>query len=296
MERLEPEKCSLESSDSLPASEAFSLIGNEIRVTILEALWQSESEPVSFSRLYGMSGAENSAKFNYHLDQLTGHYVRKTDSGYELRAAGESVVRSIVEGSFTAHPEFEPFETGAECTDCASMLEATYQDEKLGIRCPHCDRHHGEFAFPPAGLLERGRDEVLEAFDQRVRFTHSLASEGVCPECGGQMRTSIGVEDEVPLDIEHPVRFRCEQCQQEMITSIGLAIREKVPVIRYHSEIGVDLRSTPYWELEWCVSDEAVNASGDGDSSIEISIPCGDRVMTFAVDRDLNIQERPVVS
>lgn len=122
MDRIEPDKCAMESSDALTPEAAFALIGEATRVTILEALWQIEEQPVPFSTLYDHVDVETSAQFNYHLDQLTGHFVQKRAEGYELRTAGEHVVRAIVEGSFTAHPTVEPFRTGDECVACEREL------------------------------------------------------------------------------------------------------------------------------------------------------------------------------
>ncbi|ESS05897.1 MAG: hypothetical protein A07HB70_01440 [uncultured archaeon A07HB70] len=191
MNRLEAMELARESDHCLKPAEAFAMIGNEIRVAILEALWHADEQPVGFTTLYERAGADNTSKFNYHLGQLTGHFVRKVDDGYELRTAGESVVRAAVEGSFNAHPDLDPIDTGDDCTRCGGPLVATYSDETFAIECPACGRTHGQYSFPPGGLIGRDDAETLSAFDQRVRHLHSLARDGVCPECSGQMRTDV---------------------------------------------------------------------------------------------------------
>ena len=92
-------------------ADAFALIGNETRLSILEALWRADDGPVRFSVLNEMVGMRDSAQFNYHLGKLTDQYVRKTEDGYELRTAGAKVVRAVLAGSFTEHPRREPFTT-----------------------------------------------------------------------------------------------------------------------------------------------------------------------------------------
>jgi hypothetical protein len=144
-----------ESEHCLRPAEAFALIGDETRIAILEALWHVGERPAEFTTLYEMTETDNSAQFNYHLNQLTGHFVRKRDDGYELRTAGERVIQAVVDGSFNAHPDLDPFETGDECTQCRGSLVATYDEEKLAISCPACGHTHGQYSFPPGGLISR---------------------------------------------------------------------------------------------------------------------------------------------
>jgi hypothetical protein len=120
MERMEAVELAYESDNCLGPAEAFSLVGDETRMTILEALWHADDPPVQFSTLYALSETDTSAQFNYHLNQLTGHFVRKRTGGYELRTAGENVVRAVVAGSFNAHPAPGPIETADPCTRCVA--------------------------------------------------------------------------------------------------------------------------------------------------------------------------------
>lgn len=70
--------------------EVFSLLANEDRLAILEAV-RSASErddllyPVPFSRLREVVGVEDSGRFSYHLRELDGHLLRHTSEGYALR-------------------------------------------------------------------------------------------------------------------------------------------------------------------------------------------------------------------
>lgn len=41
----------LECTDCLDPAEAFALVGNEVRLSILEALWAADESAVSFSEL-----------------------------------------------------------------------------------------------------------------------------------------------------------------------------------------------------------------------------------------------------
>lgn len=289
MERLEALERAQRSEHCLEPAEAFSLVGDGTRVRILEALWHVEGGPVRFSTLYEMAETDNTAQFNYHLNRLEGHFVRKTDAGYELRTAGENVVRAIVAGSFNAHPRLDPFRTGDDCTQCGGVLVATYDDEQLAIDCRSCGRKHGEYSFPPGGLLGREDDEVLTAFDQRVRHLHCLAKDGVCPECSGRMRTELVRGGDCCLDTDLHAEYVCEQCRHSLCSTIGLALLDQSPVVAFYRDHGVDLGTTPYWRLDWCVSDEYTTVRSTDPWRIDVSVRLRGEALTVTLDGQLRI-------
>lgn len=72
-----------------------------MRIGILEALVQKRvddprSPGASFSELRERVGVTDSGWFNHHLDKLTGRFVRETDAGYGLNAAGQEVVGAVL--------------------------------------------------------------------------------------------------------------------------------------------------------------------------------------------------------
>lgn len=289
MNRLEAMELARESEHCLRPAEAFSLIGNETRVEILEALWYADEQPVDFTTLYKRAEADNTAQFNYHLGQLTGHFVRKSDDGYELRTAGERVVQAAVEGSFNAHPDLDPIETGDDCTQCGGPLVGTYSDEKLAIGCPACGRTHGQYSFPPGGLIGRDGDETLSAFNQRVRHLHSLARDGVCPNCSGQMQTEIVRGEDCCLSADLRVEYTCLQCHHSLCSTIGLALLDQSPVVSFYRDHGLDLQTTPYWRLRWCVSDDCTTVESTNPWRIEVSITENGDTLTVSLDEGLSI-------
>jgi hypothetical protein len=289
MNRLEAMELARESDHCLRPAEAFALIGDESRVAILEALWHADEQPVEFTTLYERVGADNTSNFNYHLSQLTGHFVRKGEGGYELRTAGESVVRAAVEGSFNAHPDLDPIDTGDDCTQCGGPLVATYSDETFAIECPTCGRTHGRYSFPPGGLI--GRDDVgtLSAFDQRVRHLHGLARDGVCPECSGQMRTNVVRGGDCCLDVDLRAEYTCRQCHHDLCSTVGLAVLDQPPVVSFYRDHGIDLQTRAYWQLDWCVSDDRATVESTDPWRIEVSITEGGDTLTVSLDGDLSI-------
>jgi hypothetical protein len=270
-------------------ADAFALVGNETRLGILEALWRADEEPVRFSALNDAVGMRDSAQFNYHLGKLTDQYVRKTDDGYELRNAGAKIVRAVLAGSFNEHPELDPFTIDDGCTRCGEPLVASYDDEMLALDCPDCGRAHGEYSFPPGGLHDRTNEEVLDAFDQRVRHLHCLAKDGVCPECSGRMRTEISNEGECCLGVGLRADHVCEQCDHSLCSAIGLSLLDRSPVVAFYRDHGIDLGETPYWRLDWCVSDDHTTVRSTDPWELEIDLVLGDERLRATLDGDLSL-------
>ncbi|PSQ40252.1 ArsR family transcriptional regulator [Halobacteriales archaeon SW_5_70_135] len=249
-----------ECEDCVPPADAFSIIGNETRLSVLEALWRLET-PARFSDVRAEVGMRDSAQFNYHLGELTDQFVRKTDGGYELRTAGVRVVQSVLAGSFTEHPRRE-IDIDDPCVACGATLSAHYEDEQLTVECPACGHGHGQYSFPPGGLHDRTDEEVLEAFDQRVRHLHCLSKDGVCPACNGRTETRIQREEDCCLGTDG-----------------------------FHREHGVELSETPYWRLDWCVSSEPVTARSEEPWRLRVDVEAGGETMRVTLDGDLSIVE-----
>ncbi|WP_266078874.1 winged helix-turn-helix domain-containing protein [Haladaptatus caseinilyticus] len=280
-----------ECDDCLAPAEAFSVIANETRLSILEALWQAPERPVRFSELRKDVGMRDSAQFNYHLQQLADHFVVQTDEGYDFRQAGKKVVSAILAGSFNEHPRRDPIELDETCTNCNIHLQATYEDETLVIACPDCTKLHGSYPFPPGGLNDRTDDEIMDAFNQRVRHLHCLAADGVCPECNGKMGTTVTHDTEDVLGTEVRVNHRCEQCRHQLRSTVGLSLLDQSQVVTFYSDHGTDLCTKPFWALPWCVSDEHTTIRSDGPWEIEVTIPLADDELRVVVDGDLNVVE-----
>ena len=276
-------------TESVEPADAFAMLGNDHRMDILHALWARDSEPVAFSDLYRDVDLEDSAQFNYHLEKLTTHFVRRTDEGYALRRAGEKVVQAVLAGSFTQHPRRE-IAINDSCVRCDEELNAVYEDEVLAIECPSCGHGHGEYPFPPGGLNDRTDEEILAAFDQRVRHLHCLAKDGVCPECNGRMRTTIVEEGECCLGVSIRADHRCDQCAHELCSAPGLGILDSATAVAFYRDHGIDISSTPYWQLPWCVSDHEISIRSRDPWLLDIQLSAADEALTVTLDESLIVQ------
>lgn len=275
--------------DSVPPADAFSIVSNETRLATLEALWTLET-PARFSDIRAAVDMDDSAQFNYHLDKLTGQFVRKTDGGYELRTAGARVVQSVLAGSFTEQPR-RTLDIDDPCTQCGQALSAEYCEGQLRVSCPECGHAHAEYSFPPGGLRGRSDEEVLAAFDQRVRHLHCLAKDGVCPECGGPTRTTIEDGDDCCLGASIRAEYVCQRCGQERCSALGLGLLDQSRVVAFCESQGIAVSETPFWRFDWCVSDDPVHVRTADPPRLDVDITLGGETLRVTVDDDLTILE-----
>ena len=272
----------------LDPADAFAVVGNEIRLAILEALWAASDRPVTFSELRRRVGTRDSAQFNYHLQKLTGQFVEKTDGGYDFREAGRAVIQAVLSGSLTQDPEFGPFTVDGECLDCGVGLQARYADEQIHVACPDCGRVHAGWTFPPGGLEGRSDEEVMAAFNQRARHLLCLAADGVCPACNGRTETRI-TDEEAPPELEVGVEYECLRCGHRAHTSIGVALLDDAEVVSFYRDHGVDLNTVPFWTLEWCASDRHTEILDDHPWRFRVTIELDDERLAVTLDEELAV-------
>jgi len=271
-------------------SEAFALLGNETRIEILQALQDAggDGTPVPFSELHARTSVDDSAHFNYHLKQLTDHFVRKTDEGYVFRHAGWKAVRSVFAGTFTDHARLDPFDAPGDCYHCGGDLRAWYADEQFTVECGDCDRTHVSYPFAPGALEDRTPEETLQAFHHHVRHHYCLAADGVCPECMGRVETRMTRDATLPgLDVQ--VDHVCQRCNNALHSAVGLNLLDNADVLTFHAERGVDLSTEPFWQFDWCVSDEHTAVRSTDPLEVRIDVPCDGDVLCVVVDGTMTV-------
>ncbi|WP_459193394.1 DUF7351 domain-containing protein [Halosimplex sp. J119] len=277
------------SAADVDPAEAFGVVANETRLDILEALWRADERPVSFSELHDAVEMRDSAQFNYHLQQLTDQFVAKGEDGYDLRHAGAQVVRAIRAGTFTRQPDVDTFGVEGACTRCGGGLEAGYADEQFRIDCVDCGKSHGEYEFPPGGLVDRTDAEIATAFDERVRHLHCLAADGVCPSCAGRIHTEIVRGGDCCLDVSLRVEHVCERCRNELCSPVGLVLLDESIVSAFYEDHGIDLSDRPYWTLPWCVDDEYTSVESVDPWRVTVDIVLAEDHLTVTLDGDLDV-------
>ena len=181
----------------LSPDEAFGVLGNEIRVDILQMLGEADG-PVSFTDLRDRLGIRQGGQFNYHLDKLVGHFVAKTDEGYALRDPGRRVVEAILSGAVTGDPALEPTAIDFACHHCGSPVEVSYRHGTMRLSCTECSGH-----FDPSN----DPDEASDA-----RSTSKSTSEPVAPDSSnaacvppGERSTTRTTRPEARLAVQLPL-------------------------------------------------------------------------------------------
>jgi Zn ribbon nucleic-acid-binding protein len=274
--------------ECLQPAEAFAVVGNETRLAILEALWEAPERPVTFSDLRARVGTGDSAQFNYHLQKLTDQFVRKTDGGYDFRESGRAVIQAVLSGSLNQDPELGPFDVVGNCIDCEAGLEAWYEDEQINVGCPDCGRPHAGSSFPPGGLEGRSNEEVMAAFNQRVRHLKCLSADGVCPACNGQTEMTVEETDSF-VDFDVSVQHECLRCGHEITTSVGISLLDDAEVVSFYRDHGIDLNATHFWTLEWCVSDRHTEVVETEPLVVEVEITLDDERLRVQIDESLTV-------
>lgn len=217
----------------LSPAEAFSVLGDETRLQILRVLGEAE-RPLTFSELYNRTDYDKTPNFNYHLEKLLDHFVRKTDKGYELRRTGRRVIEAILSGAVTDTPVIDRMPVETPCFLCGGQMEVSYREERLAMYCADCGGTRSEssatvdgstesagdiiggVALPPAGIHGRTPTELLRAAEIWSVAHGQATARGVCPHCAARIdRTAHVCEDHDPSD------GRCEACNQRFaITTI----------------------------------------------------------------------------
>ncbi len=124
--------------DPVAVRDAFSLLADETRVQILLALFDRD-DPCAFSELRAHTGVADSGRFNYHLGELVGTFVRKESvqgtTGYTLSYAGNRIIGACASGTFTRDLTVESQVLAASCVRCDTQLELQYESEQLSVAC-----------------------------------------------------------------------------------------------------------------------------------------------------------------
>lgn len=236
--------------------EAFAILGNEIRLSILLALWEAPSSTTTFSELRERTPVETD-NFHYHLNRLLGHFVHQDEEGYSLRFPGEAVVSAMIIGTFSANPTIEREVIEATCPYCESPLELGYDNGQVTARCTDCAGHiEGEgyergtlvnFDVPPSGIEGRDREELLRI--AHILYDSKIAPmmDGVCPECAADVeflfrlcedheQRADGLCDACNTRFAAWVDFRCTHCGYRRLAPPWFRLLTEPSIIAFYHE------------------------------------------------------------
>lgn len=305
-----------------PPEEAFAVLGHEIRLSILRALFERyeptaspdgvmpvEVEPLSYSALLDRVDVDDHGKLNYHLGKLLGRFVYRTDKGYELTDAGMKLVQAIIAGSIIETPTLPPADIGVDCPLCGATVLIDYDNGAVRARCSNCrgcKPRPGQppgtlfrIDFPPNGLRRRTLKEVVAAAHLFARRGFVTALEGTCPFCAGETRVSVDAcLDHAPGDDglcatcgRHTLTTfvaACESCKQLYAGEVGIALFYHPVVVSFYHEHGFDYRYEPGppWTRTLQYGETVVSRDP---LRVRVTIPAGDDELLVTVDEEATV-------
>lgn len=285
-----------------PPEEVFATVGDKRRIEILwilhSAYVRGPPYELSFSELHSRITADiNTSQSNYHLQQLVGHFVEKTDDGYRLRAAGRNLCQALRAGVF--HPPQDRITADAEfdCHYCQTPVEAIFDEERIDVQCPGCKYIYiGKAVELPLGEF----DNPSAAFKQFSKYiNHKIRgfARGVCTNCGNALGAKICKCDELNIQIMQPqdkvaVDRSCNHCGHRGYLAMGVALLTDPQLLCFCYEHGVDVLSTPFWELEFAATSQYTTVLSSEPWKVGLHVTYGDDTLELIVDGDLNIIKR----
>lgn len=249
------------------ATDVFRLLSDETRVDILRAVAvaQYESEEVgsgpvelTFSEVYEHVDVENTSKLSYHLGELTGVYLRKSDGGYSLSHAGERIVRFILSGNYEQPAEFGPESIPGTCVFCGEQtLEASLSHQFFRIDCGACERQVTGHPITPAQVRTRETETLVRSVKLQSAEDHRQIRRGLCPECGAQLSATVKEASASPLpDADSFLVVReCQECLRTYNSPLTYSVVYHPASVAFYWDRGIDVTTRGIWEFHENVYD-----------------------------------------
>lgn len=276
--------------DGIPPEQAFSALGSELRLKILHVLAEATEagEPeLSFSEIYDGIDIDSTSQLSYHLDTLTGIFVRNSESGYALTQAGDRVVRAVRSGTYSDQPAFELTTIEGTCPYCAfTVLSAEYRDSSLAVECQSCSGRVVTYNLPPAESQGRTSVETLHSCNRRVHHEYATSLRGTCSTCGGSTKRNIETSDQSNSYI---CVAKCRRCRLRLFAPLEVRLLHHPAVISFYWRYGVDASTLPLWDLPSYVENWEVEAVETDPCEFRITIVHEGESLQVTVDDELHV-------
>ena len=259
------------------------------RIEILLALWADG--PLPFADLQAAAGFEDSGRFNYHLNELLGSFVEKSDEGYRLLGAGAKTIDVVLDARFGDPPAPVDAPVDADCPACGEKLRGRYENGTVRILCPGCETVVHLGYFPPRGRTTRSGEAFFRAYARRLWRDFTLAHRGVCPQCSGRTETRVERDADGDWHLRFPAATRCRDCEYSMRTAIGLLLIADPAVVSFLYDHGEHFEATPFWEYEFCIDDAAAELAREDPLRVVVPIRRGEERLRITVDERCEVVE-----
>lgn len=289
-----------EPTESLSPAEAFALVGDRTRVSILRALGDAarNADPgtevaLSFSELYDRSVADSTQSLSYHLDQLAGTFVERDDGQYRLTPTGSRIVRAVFTGTYTEVPDVDPTTVDGACPRCGDRpLHATYEAGELVVACDGCGTALMADGLPPAVAEDREMPAILDYYGRHVRRKIRTGRDGACPECGGVNDRSIVRTDDQSCDaLSYHQLSECDRCGASVRWPVPVGVLDHPAVVAFYWDAGHRVDDVPVWELyeRFTTSEFALDVDADVPFEATLRITLDDDELRLRLGEDARV-------
>lgn len=240
--------------------DVFRLLSDGIRLDILSviAIEQHQKEEgvgmLTFSAIYDRVDVDNTSKLSYHLGELTGTFLRKTDAGYAFTHAGEEMARFILAENYQQPADIGRIETAGSCLHCnENELYATRAEQFFTIRCSACERPSFVYVITPAQVRSHGGEQLVTSVTWEHAADFLKIRHGLCPACAGKMTTHVRDVSDVASVEAVPARYaaasECEECLRYVSIPLTHTAAYHQESIAFHWDRGVDILGSGAWRL-----------------------------------------------
>lgn len=293
------------SDEELDQETALSLLADENRVRIIEALGEATVSPdtgipkLSYAELQSQVGIRDSGRFNYHLQQLLDNYVAKEDDGYRLRWPGMVLYRALAAGLLTSETDHVPdrVPVGVDCYRCGEPVTGHLYETLFRVRCGECEANYADIYVPTRGLVGKSPDEMLRTAHRRSRTVLDAMTTGQCPWCADDVAVCIQDGDGAlpslhdTRDLDAYAVYRCTNCTGFHYIPVSQVLLYHPAAITFYYEHGRDLTSIPKWELRWAVTDETTEVRSTDPWRFRVRVPLDSEVLVVELNEDLAVVE-----
>jgi hypothetical protein len=271
----------------LEPTDAFALLSNEVRLSILWALFDSPAERASFSEIRARLDVSDPGHINYHLNELRPHFVERTTDGYTLQRPGYTAVRLLYSGEVTDTGMLEPHDLPGDCVRCQGSVQLRYDDGFALVYCTDCTHWFVRYVFAPGALEDRSIDEIATVLDERCRMIRRFGNRGICPMCNASMTSELTDGDCFGHDVA--VEYRCERCGCQFDSTVGAATVSHPAIVAFCHEHGIDVRERRLWELDFAFDPAALTVLRTRPWRVSLGIEYGSERLTLELDEDLGV-------
>lgn len=284
-----------DSTDSLEG--VFSLVGNDIRLDILQTLWDSytddpspQPEPVPFSTLKDQVGVRDPGQFHYHLDELVPKLVTHHDEGYTLTDAGARIVGAGYSGVYTDTDVTLEARAIDECSNCGGTLGLRYEQGHAVVDCNGCDATR-IMSAPPILV---GAHDVEANPGLLGTFTMTQLQQtirGFCYLCSGPVEGAIvasSLNGETDANESIKVAYECTECGAPFYTAATTAVLDHPAVVSLLHDAGIDYREISSWEVQRTLGSEE-RVRDDDPVRVEVTVTVDDDELTLVLDENLDV-------